>query len=367
MSPFDLQLVSFNISVYRLLCSVSLNLFISIITLAIILTYFPQFQRIITRNSSHGISPYYILLSTVFTTSALANSLLLRSANGDYDCCKRGDIHGSACFTALAATVQAALHFLGSVILLVIYLIFYPRPPLTLSPSTRPKRHSLSKSDLALSPERRRALSSQPYPRLPKLIALAATLLIAFILIPAFSIAFSDDIASHGPQSLVQEWSFFTATLALLEATVQFLPQLYTTLRLKHHASLSLVMLAVQSPVSVALGVSKSLRNDDLPNHDEGSRTWLRFLRNGEMEWMAYVITGTLEMSLLALGLYFSYTRPRGGEFDGDDEVWDEERREEEEEYISGVGVNEETPLLPGRRENELRGSRKWAREMMAR
>ncbi|KAL8720443.1 MAG: hypothetical protein Q9225_002701 [Loekoesia sp. 1 TL-2023] len=338
-----------------------------VITLAVILSYFPQYQRIITRNSSHGISPYYILLSTVFTTSALANTLLLRSVNGGYRCCNTSDLHNSECFNALAATVQAALQFLGSVMLLIVYLIFYPHPPLPISPHGQPKRHSLSKSDLALSPKRRRALFSQSYPRLPKLIALSAALLASLILIPTFSITFSTNITSYAPASLLQDCSFFTAALSLLAATIQLLPQLYTTVRLKHHASLSLIMMAVQCPVYILLGISKSLQTDSVP-HDEGRRSWTRFLQNGEMEWMGYVISGTAEALLLGLGVYLGCVRPKGvGGMDGDDVVAVEGPREEEEEYITGAGVVEETPLLPGRRENELRGSRKWGREAMGR
>ncbi|KAL8828029.1 MAG: hypothetical protein Q9170_006780 [Blastenia crenularia] len=349
-----------------------LHIPISVITLAVILSYFPQYQRIITRNSSNGISPYYILLSQAFTTSALANILLLRSTDGGYTCCKNSDLHGPQCFTALAGTVQAALQFLGSVILLIIYLIFYPRPPLDLPPQKHPKRHSLSKSDLALSPDRRRALSSQPYPRLPKFITISVILLIAVILIPTLSIIFSPNIASHRPASLLQGWSFFTATFALLAATVQFLPQLYTTLRLKRHASLSLVMLALQCPVYIVLGVSKSKDTSRVP-HDEGRRSWTRLLQNGEIEWTAYVVTGTMEALLLGLSLYLWWRRSKSGilirDLDGDDVVEGEgdEIDEEGEEYITGVSASEETPLLPGRRENELQGSRRWRREAVGR
>lgn len=348
------------------------SIFNYVITLAIILSYFPQYQRIITRNSSQGISPVYILLGTIFTTSALANTLLLKSANGSYDCCKIGSLHGSECFTALAATSQVALQFVGSVVLFVIYLIFYPRPSIDLPPHKHPKRHSLSKSDLALSPERRRALSSRPFPRLPKLIAFSTTLLAFMILVPTLSIAFSPDLTSYAPASLIQDWSFFTATLSLLVATVQFLPQLFTTIRLKHHASLSLVMLAVQSIVYILLGASKAMNADKAP-HDEGRRSWTRYLQNGELEWMGYVVSGATEALVLVVGVYLVYMRAKRvggmlvGDMDGDD-VFTTVEGDEEEEYITSVSLGEETPLLPGRRgESEFRGSNRWGREAMGR
>ncbi|KAL8940760.1 MAG: hypothetical protein Q9216_002640 [Gyalolechia sp. 2 TL-2023] len=262
-------------------------------------------------------------------------------------------------------------YFLTFAFRFITYLIFYPRPSIPLPPHKHPKRHSLSKSDLALSPERRRALSSQPYPRLPKLIALSTALLASLILIPTFSIAFSPNLTSYAPASLIQDWSFFTATLSLLVATVQFLPQFFTTVRLKHHASLSLVMLAVQSPVYVFLGVSKAVEMDSA-SHDEGRDSWTRWLQNGELEWMGYVVSGAAEALVLGLGVYLTYVRSRAGVLvggmDGDD-VFVAEREEEgeEEEYITGLSLGEETPLLPGRGESEFRGSNRWGREAMGR
>ncbi|KAL8865811.1 MAG: hypothetical protein Q9174_006679 [Haloplaca sp. 1 TL-2023] len=309
----------------------------SAFTLAILFSYLPQYHRIISRGSSHGISPYFILLSTVFTTSALANTLLLQSADGGYDCCKSSNsIHGSECFTSLAATVQAALHWLASTILFIVYLIFYPRPTPKATPSPK-KRHSLSSSTLALSPERRRALASQPYPLFPKLIALAALIIGILILTPTLAIILSPSIASKAPQTLKQDWSFFASTLSLAAATIQFLPQLYTTLRLKSHQSLSMVTLGLQSILLLLLGI---YRIRDLSPQDDG-KYWLHWLRNGsEIAAMDYIVSAAVEALLLALCLYLYFVRPRlvDGGLDGDDEA--------EEEYISGIGAGEETPLL---------------------
>ncbi|KAL8686499.1 MAG: hypothetical protein Q9218_007059, partial [Villophora microphyllina] len=228
-----------------------------VLCLAIVFSYLPQYQRIISRGSSQGISPYFVLISTLFATTALANILLLQSVNGGYNCCKIGDVHGSQCFIAFASTAQAGLQWLGSVIFFIVYLIFYPRPPPDdadiPTPPHKGKRHSLSKTSLALSPQRRRSLAARPYPRLPLLMACTTLLLTILILAPTISIIFSPRIKSTAPKSLVQDWSFFTSTLSLLTATIQFLPQMHTTLRRKHHQSLSLAMLAMQIPVFVCL------------------------------------------------------------------------------------------------------------------
>lgn len=130
----------------------------------------------------------------------------------------------------------------------IIYLIFYPRLPL---PDKPPERHSLSKSDLALAPERRELKAWIPYPRLPRIIGSVSLLLVLLILVPPLAIVFFPAITSSAHESLIQVWSFFTGILSLLTATLQSLPQIHTTLQLKHHHSLSMITLAVQIPVSV--------------------------------------------------------------------------------------------------------------------
>lgn len=88
---------------------------------------------------------------------------------------------------------------------------------------------------------------------------------------------------------------------------------------------------------------------------------------------MGYVVSGATEALVLVVGLYLTYVRARRvggllvGGMDGDD-VFTTAEGEEEEEYITGVSLGEETPLLPGRRgESEFRGSNRWGREAMGR
>lgn len=233
------------------------------------------------------------------------------------------------------------------------YLIFYPRPPL---PEVPRKRHSLFKSDLALSPERRRIEASIPYPYLLRIIASISLLLTLLILIPTLTIVLDSSIASRAPPSLLQDWSFFTSTLSLLAATLQFLPQMHTTLRLKHHHSLSMVMLAIQIPVYLLLGINKASKSDSVPHDGGRGHPWVRWLQNGEVAWMNYIVGACVEGLLLALCLYLYFVRPRFASRD-----WDGDEEAEEEEYITGVSVGEDTPLLPGGDRTGLQTSR-WSR-----
>ncbi|KAL8925319.1 MAG: hypothetical protein Q9208_003609 [Pyrenodesmia sp. 3 TL-2023] len=215
-----------------------------------------------------------------------------------------------------------------------------------------------------LFPSRRRSLASIPYPRSAKLLATTTILLIFLILGPTLSIKFSPRITAYAPASLVQDWSFFTATLSVLAATVQLLPQLYTTTKLKQNAALSVVMLAIQSPVYLTLGILKATQTDKIP-HDEGRSIWTRWVQNEELVWMSYIVSAAVETLLLSVCLYLSYMWPRAGDLDGDEVL---EVEDSEEEYITGANVGwetEETPLLIGRVDNEHGGAGRWLREAM--
>ncbi|KAL8644939.1 MAG: hypothetical protein Q9210_006992, partial [Variospora velana] len=139
--------------------------------------------------------------------------------------------------------------------ILTIFLLFHPRPnPDPTITQNKPKRHSLSTSSLALSPNRRRAISSAPYPRSAILLLVTTLLLAVLILGPTVAASFSPWVLLSIPVLSFQAWPFFTAILAIVTAFLLPLPQLFTTLALESNAGLSVVMLAAQAPVSIALG-----------------------------------------------------------------------------------------------------------------
>ena len=242
--------------------------------------------------------------------------------------------------------------FLTSIYSFIIYFVFYPRPSL---PDKAPKRHSLSKSDLALSTERREIEASIPYPRLPRVIGLISLVLVLLILGPTLAIVLSPQLASRVHEALIQDWSFFASILSLLAATLQYLPQMYTTLRLKHHHSLSIMMLAVQIPVLLLLGIYNSSESNRTPPNERGY-LWVRWLQNEEIAWMNQIVSGCAESLLLVLCLYLYLSRRGFGRdsLDGDEDA--------EEEYITSISMGEETPLLPGRDRTDLQTPQPFGR-----
>jgi len=56
-----------------------------------LISYLPQHYRIISRGTSEGISPYFILLGVTSATSGFANILTLPQSRQDVGCCSELD------------------------------------------------------------------------------------------------------------------------------------------------------------------------------------------------------------------------------------------------------------------------------------
>lgn len=84
----------------------SLALFIVV---GILVSYLPQHLRIISRRSSEGLSPYFVLLGTTSGTFALVNILTLPRSQEDIACC--GEISRFACVAGLLGIAQVAVQW----------------------------------------------------------------------------------------------------------------------------------------------------------------------------------------------------------------------------------------------------------------
>jgi hypothetical protein len=69
-----------------------------------LISYFPQIIRIISRGTSEGISPYFILLGTTSATCGFANILLLKESRQDIGCCK--ELETFHCLAGLLGIAQ---------------------------------------------------------------------------------------------------------------------------------------------------------------------------------------------------------------------------------------------------------------------
>ena len=88
------------------IATVSLALFIVV---GILVSYLPQHLRIISRRSSEGLSPYFVLLGTTSGTFALLNILTLPRSQEDIACC--GEVSRFACLAGLLGIAQVAVQW----------------------------------------------------------------------------------------------------------------------------------------------------------------------------------------------------------------------------------------------------------------
>lgn len=79
------------------------------ILIGILLSYLPQHYRILSRRSSFGLSPYFVLLGATSGTCAFANILTLPISREDIACCH--EIDGFPCFAGLLGVLQVGVQW----------------------------------------------------------------------------------------------------------------------------------------------------------------------------------------------------------------------------------------------------------------
>lgn len=166
-------------------------------------------------------------------------------------------------------------------------------------------------------------------------LVITAICLFHALVVIIISLAF----AIRQPAAL-QGWANFLGILAAILASIQYLPQIYTTFRLRCVGSLSIPMMCIQTPGSLVWASSLAAR--------EG--------KNGWSIWGVLVVTACLQGTLLAMAIYFEYFGPESkrktvhrADVDGlpNGEAPDRaEAHAHAHEPIHAERPSEETPLL---------------------
>lgn len=138
----------------------------------------------------------------------------------------------------------------------------------------------------------------------------------------------------------IPAWANFLGVLAAVLASIQYLPQIYTTLRLRCVGSLSIPMMCIQTPGSLIWAASLAARTG-----------WA-----GWSIWGVLVVTACLQGTLLTMAIYFEYFGPNNKREAGHRADFHDQGRDGDAQNGFGsvgthepVAVNrpsEETPLL---------------------
>ncbi|KAL1636370.1 hypothetical protein SLS58_009863 [Diplodia intermedia] len=119
---------------------------------------------------------------------------------------------------------------------------------------------------------------------------------------------------------IAQLWANILGIMATCLASIQYVPQIYTTWKLQHVYSLSIPMMLIQTPGSFVFAASLAVRL--------GASGW--------SAWGVYIVTGILQGVLLGMGIYF----------------WVRDRKEQKARSLGSPGqangASERTPLLHG-------------------
>lgn len=93
----------------------------TILTLAIIFAYIPQYRRIIARNSSQGLSTYYVLLHGLVSTQQFSSALLVYATPSNvFTCIKASGIRGFDIIGALLGLLQSFVQWSCALVLYVL-------------------------------------------------------------------------------------------------------------------------------------------------------------------------------------------------------------------------------------------------------
>ncbi|KAL4945038.1 hypothetical protein BDV06DRAFT_59315 [Aspergillus oleicola] len=280
-----------------------LNFILSIlIMLGILVSYLPQLVRIAMLRSSFGISPYFVLLGTTSGTFALANMVSQRQSLQDVACCK--DVSGLSCFAGLLGILQVATQLLSFFAILTLFVIFFPRKS-SVSPPLSPTQKE--------GPTYRTALAVAGICIVHAVIMLIVTLAVGF----------------KQPSSL-QSWSNFCGVTAAILASIQYFPQIYTTLMLQCVGSLSIPMMCIQTPGAFIWAGSLAARL--------GSKGW--------STWGILIVTALLQGVLLVLAVFFEYLGPNKGHAHDYNKHTVPSQSGESNDAQDEDGPYEETPLL---------------------
>ncbi|KAF2268751.1 PQ loop repeat protein-like protein [Lojkania enalia] len=227
------------------------------IVLGILVSYLPQHYKIISRRSSAGLSPLFVLLGTVSGTASIANILTLPESTRDMGCCK--EIGRFPCAAALLGITQIGVQWTCFFFIMLLFLIFFPRN----------------------SPE---ADINERLPTWKEAILVLSLSLTFFIFAFLGSVIFVYALPGH-----IRGWANFLGLLGTLLAAIQYLPQIYMTWKLQEVGSLSVPMMCIQTPGSFVFASSLAVRL--------GPGGW--------SAWGLFILTGCLQGILLGMSLSF--------------------------------------------------------------
>ncbi|KAK6073167.1 ATP synthase F0 [Seiridium cupressi] len=233
----------------------------------LLLSYIPQWARIVTRKSAEGLSTFYILLGSLSGVCAVGNILMLPSTEADMGCCTVNSRF--ACISGLFGTFQVIFGVACFWVVLFMYVYFSEEE---YNAEIHGRRMSWS------GPERTFRRAKRAW------IVLLAVCGFAFAILVA-----SATILNRF-RSISQTWADILGVSVAVLACVQWIPQTLTTWSLQSLGSLSLVSLLLMAPYTWIFAINMVIR--------VGIAGW--------SAWIVYILVGTMQLILIIMGIGFA-------------------------------------------------------------
>ncbi|KAI9344680.1 hypothetical protein BDR26DRAFT_1005949 [Obelidium mucronatum] len=245
----------------------------------LVISYLPQFSKIISLKSSRGISPTFLLIGAVGGAAGLANIVLLQASL--VKCCFT-DWSPLMCFENTLGLTQVTVQVLCFWVFLFLFILYFPRHPID----------PANIEDAVESPPVEDETNTQETTQTAYIQALK---LVNVIILTVLSFALITAVTLYLPPG----WSVFVATVfgifSGLSSFVLYLPQIVETVKIKAVGAVSIPTLMMMIPGNFLFALSLFLA----PGANVTS-------------YAPMIITGLLQIVLLALCLHYSKLNPVG-------------------------------------------------------
>jgi len=233
----------------------------SVIMVATVISYFPQYIKMVKTSSIEGLSHIMIILANVSAFANFEGTILLDAHY--YGCCQQNNLTKSDCINTFLPVFQMAIPWLGSFVYYLIFVIVCEKDSFASHGKEMRTRYSFL-AYLILGP--------------------IVTGLVGTILLIS-----SGELNEH-PLLFGNLLNIGSSTICF----VMWMPQIWKTYQKKEIGSLSLITLAIQGPGSLLIFVYQDILN-----------------KNSWSVGVPFLFSGIQILILLVMGYYYTYGIPR--------------------------------------------------------
>ncbi|KAK5686576.1 hypothetical protein LTS10_002696 [Elasticomyces elasticus] len=234
----------------------------------LLICYIPQWARIVNRKSAEGLSTFFIFLGSIGGICAVGNIMMIPSSAVEIGCCRTNTRF--ACISSLLGMLQVIFGIACFWVVLFMYVYYSEEEA---EAELYGRRPSVS------GPNRTRRRARRAW-----IVLLAAC---GF----AFAVLLISAIIGNRFPWYSQTWANMLGIALTVCACTQWIPQILTTWHLGHLGSLSLTGMCLQTPYTWIFCISMMLR--------VGLQGW--------SVWIVYVLVGSAQLVLIAMGIIFAY------------------------------------------------------------